>query len=154
MNISGKCVVAFHYTLTNKSGETLDTSDGREPLKYLHGARNIVPGLEKALEGKSAGDELKVEIQPEDGYGAVDPQLVQKVPRAAFEGVEEIKAGMQFQAQGPSGQVQVITVREVSGEEITVDGNHPLSGEVLNFDIKVEDVREATKEEIEHGHAH
>lgn len=154
MDISDKCVVAFHYTLTNESGETLDTSDGREPLKYLHGARNIVPGLEKALTGKKAGDELKVEVQPDDGYGAVNPEMVQKVPRAAFEGVEDIKAGMQFQAQGPDGQVQIITVKEVSDDEITVDGNHPLAGEVLTFDVKIADVREATAEEIEHGHAH
>jgi len=154
LNIAEKCVVAFHYTLTNGSGETLDSSDGREPLKYLHGAQNIVPGLEKELAGKKAGDELKVVVQPDDGYGAVNPEMVQNVPRAAFEGVEDIKAGMQFQAQGPSGQVQIITVKEVSGDEITVDGNHPLAGEVLTFDVKIEDVREATAEEVEHGHAH
>lgn len=154
MDISDKCVVAFHYTLTNGAGETLDSSTGREPLKYLHGARNIVPGLEQALEGKSAGDEVKVEVSPDQGYGAVNPELVQKVPRAAFEGVDEIKAGMQFHAQGPNGQTQIITVKEVSGDEITVDGNHPLAGEVLHFDVKVEDVRAATEEEIAHGHAH
>ena len=154
MDISEKCVVAFHYTLTNGDGETLDTSEGREPLKYLHGARNIVPGLEKALEGKSAGDEVKVEVSPDEGYGTVNPELVQKVPRAAFEGVDEIKPGMQFHAQGPSGQVQIITVKEVAGDEVTVDGNHPLAGEILHFDVKVEDVREATEEEIAHGHAH
>lgn len=154
MNISDKCVVAFHYTLTNGAGETLDTSEGREPLKYLHGARNIVPGLEKALEGKSTGDEVKVEVQPDEGYGQVNPELVQTVPRAAFEGVDKIEAGMQFQAQGPSGQVQLITVKEISGDEVTVDGNHPLAGEVLHFDVKVEDVREATEEEVSHGHVH
>lgn len=154
MDISDKCVVAFHYTLSNGSGEKLDSSDGREPLKYLHGARNIVPGLEKALTGKKAGDELKVEVQPDDGYGAVNPEMVQKVPRAAFEGVDKIEPGMQFQAQGPGGQVQLITVKEVSGDEVTIDGNHPLAGEVLHFDVKVEDVRAATDEEIAHGHAH
>lgn len=154
MNIGEKCVVAFHYTLTNSDGETLDTSSGGEPLKYLHGASNIVPGLEKALEGKSAGDKLKVAVKPQDAYGEVNPELVQKVPRAAFDGAPEIKPGMQFQAQGPNGQVQIITVREVAGDEVTVDANHPLAGEVLHFDIAVEDVREATEEEIAHGHVH
>lgn len=154
MNIGEKCVVSFHYKLTNSEGEQLDASDGQEPLKYLHGASNIVPGLEKELEGKKAGDALKVEVQPEEGYGDVNPQLVQKVPHSAFEGAPEIKAGMQFQAQGPDGQAQLITVKEVSDDEVTVDGNHPLAGQVLNFDVTIEDVREASAEELEHGHAH
>jgi FKBP-type peptidyl-prolyl cis-trans isomerase SlyD len=154
LNISEKCVVAFHYTLTSANGETLDSSQGRDPLKYLHGASNIVPGLEKAMEGKSAGDEFKVEVKPEEAYGDVNPALVQKVPRAAFEDAPEIKPGMQFQAQGPNGEVQIITVKEVSGEEVTVDGNHPLAGQMLHFDIAVEDVRKATDDEIAHGHAH
>lgn len=154
MNIGENCVVSFHYTLTNSDGETLDSSKGREPLKYLHGARNIVPGLEKALEGKSAGEKLTVEVQPDEAYGQVNPDLVHKVPRAAFEGAPEIKAGMQFQAQGPTGEVQVITVKEVADDEVTVDANHPLAGEVLHFDIAVEDVREATEDEVAHGHAH
>lgn len=154
MNIGEKCVVSFHYKLTNSEGEQLDSSDGQEPLKYLHGASNIVPGLEKELEGKKAGDALKVEVQPEEGYGEMNPQLVQKVPHSAFEGAPEIKAGMQFQAQGPDGQSQLITVKEVSDDEVTVDGNHPLSGQVLNFDVTIEDVREASAEELEHGHAH
>lgn len=154
MNIAEKCVVAFHYQLTNSDGEQLDSSEGQDPLKYLHGASNIVPGLEKELEGKKAGDALKVEVQPDEGYGQVNPQLVQKVPHSAFEGAPEIKAGMQFQAQAPDGQVQLITVTEVSDEEVTVDGNHPLAGQVLHFDVTIEDVREASEEELEHGHAH
>lgn len=154
MNIAQKCVVSFYYKLTNSEGEQLDSSDGQEPLKYLHGASNIVPGLEKELEGKKAGDALKVEVQPEEGYGQVNPQLVQKVPHSAFEGAPEIKAGMQFQAEGPDGQAQLITVKEVSDDEVTVDGNHPLAGQVLNFDVTIEDVREASAEELEHGHAH
>lgn len=154
MNIDDKCVVAFHYTLTNADGEQLDSSEGREPLKYLHGANNIVPGLEKEMQGKSAGDKLKVEVSPEDGYGHVNPELVQKVPRSAFEDAPEIKAGMQFQAQAPDGRVQLITVKDVSDDEITVDGNHPLAGQTLHFDVAIEEVREATEEEIAHGHAH
>lgn len=154
MNIGEKCIVAFHYKLTNSEGEQLDSSEGQDPLKYLHGASNIVPGLEKELEGKKAGDALKVEVQPEEGYGQVNPELVQKVPHSAFEDAPEIKAGMQFQAQGPDGQVQLITVKEVSDEEVTVDGNHPLAGQVLHFDVTIEDVREASEEELAHGHAH
>jgi FKBP-type peptidyl-prolyl cis-trans isomerase SlyD len=154
VNIGEKCIVAFHYKLTNSEGEQLDSSEGQDPLKYLHGASNIVPGLEKELEGKKAGDALKVEVQPEEGYGQVNPELVQKVPHSAFEDAPEIKAGMQFQAQGPDGQVQLITVKEVSDEEVTVDGNHPLAGQVLHFDVTIEDVREASEEELAHGHAH
>ena len=154
MNISDKCVVAFHYKLTNSDGEQLDSSDGQDPLKYLHGASNIVPGLEKKLEGKKAGDTLKVEVQPDEGYGQVNPEMVQKVPRSAFDGAPEIKSGMQFQAQGSGGEAQLITVKDVSEEEITVDGNHPLAGQVLHFDVTIEDVREASEEELAHGHAH
>lgn len=154
MNIDDKCVVSFHYTLTNGDGEKLDSSDGRDPLSYLHGAGNIVPGLENALNGKTAGDALKVVVEPAEGYGDFRPELVQKVPRTAFEGVDKIEAGMQFQAQGQDGQVQMITVQDVTEDEITVNANHPLAGQVLHFDVKVEAVRAATDEEIEHGHAH
>ena len=154
MNIDEKSVVTFHYTLTNSNGEELDSSAGRDPLKYLHGASNIVPGLEKELEGKSSGDSLKVEVQPDDGYGQVNQQLIQKVPHSAFDDAPEIKPGMQFQAQGPSGETQHITVKEVTEEEVTVDGNHPLAGQVLHFDVTIEEVREASEEELSHGHAH
>jgi len=154
VNIGEKSVVTFHYTLTNSNGEELDSSAGRDPMKYLHGASNIVPGLEKEMEGKSSGDKLKVEVQPEEGYGQVNPQLIQKVPHSAFEGVPEIKPGMQFQAQGPDGETQHITVKEVTGDEVIVDGNHPLAGQVLHFDVTIEDVREASEEELSHGHAH
>ena len=154
MNIGEKSVVTFHYTLTNSNGEELDSSAGRDPMKYLHGASNIVPGLEKEMEGKSSGDKLKVEVQPEEGYGEVNPQMIQTVPHSAFEGVPEIKPGMQFQAQGPGGETQHITVKEVTGDEVIVDGNHPLAGQVLHFDDTIEDVREASEEELSHGHAH
>lgn len=154
MNIDDKCVVSFHYTLTNGDGEKLDASDGKDPLSYLHGASNIVPGLEKALNGKAAGDNVKVVVEPADGYGEFKPELIQKVPRSAFEGVEDIKAGMQFQAQGQDGQVQLITVQDVAEDEIIVNANHPLAGQVLHFDVTIEAVRAATDEEVEHGHAH
>ena len=154
MNIADKCVVSFHYTLTNDDGEQLDASTGRDPLKYLHGASNIVSGLEQALNGKKAGDALKVSVQPKDGYGEVNPEMIQTVPRSAFEGVDEIRPGMQFQAEGGQGQVQLITVEDVTDEGIKVNGNHPLSGQVLHFDVTIEDVREASEEELTHGHAH
>ena len=154
MHIAEQSVVSIHYTLTNDAGETLDTSDGREPLVYLHGAQNIIPGLESELTGKSVGDSFDVTIQPEEAYGTVNPELVQTVPHSAFEGVEKVEPGMQFQARGDDGETQVITVTEVADSGVTVDGNHPLAGQVLNFSVRVEEIRAATEEEIEHGHVH
>ncbi len=154
MHIAEQSVVSIHYTLTNDAGETLDTSDGREPLVYLHGAQNIIPGLENELTGKSVGDSFDVTIQPEEAYGTVNPELVQTVPHSAFEGVEKVEPGMQFQARGDDGETQVITVTEVADSGVTVDGNHPLAGQVLNFSVRVDEIREATEEEIEHGHVH
>ena len=154
MHIAEQSVVSIHYTLTNDAGETLETSDGREPLVYLHGAQNIIPGLEGELSGKSVGDSFDVTIQPEEAYGTVNPELVQTVPHSAFEGVEKVEPGMQFQARGDDGETQVITVTEVADSGVTVDGNHPLAGQVLNFSVRVEEIREATEEEIAHGHIH
>jgi FKBP-type peptidyl-prolyl cis-trans isomerase SlyD len=148
-------VVTIHYTLTNNAGEELDSSrgEGREPLTYLEGAQNIIGGLESALNGKNPGDQAKVSVEPADGYGEVNEELVQPVPRSAFEGVESIEPGMQFQAQTPGGP-QVVRVVEVNDETVTIDANHPLAGETLHFDVEVIDAREATEEEQEHGHAH
>ena len=154
MKIANNCVVSFHYTLTDEDGQTLDSSDGREPLAYLHGHNGIIPGLENELTGKGQGDSLQVVVQPQDGYGEFNPQLLQQVPREAFQGVESIEPGMQFQAQGEGGQAQMVVVREVTDEAVLVDGNHPLAGQVLNFDVTIESVREASEEEIAHGHAH
>ncbi|MGO2502463.1 MAG: FKBP-type peptidyl-prolyl cis-trans isomerase, partial [Cobetia marina] len=120
MQIAQNAVVSFHYTLTNNEGEVLDSSEGREPLAYIHGAGNIVPGLEKELDGKTSGDKLKVAVSPEEGYGDVQEALVQEVPREAFQGVEEIEAGMQFQAQTQGGPLMV-TVTKVEGDTVTVD---------------------------------
>ncbi|QFU00935.1 FKBP-type peptidyl-prolyl cis-trans isomerase SlyD [Halomonas sp. THAF5a] len=153
MQIAQNSVVAFHYTLTNDAGEVLDSSEGREPLTYLHGAGNIIPGLEKQLEGRVAGDKLQAQVAPEEGYGEVQPQLVQEVPRDAFQGVESVEPGMQFQAQTQGGPLMV-TVTQVEGDTVTVDGNHPLAGQSLNFDVEIAEVREASEEEVEHGHVH
>ncbi len=153
MQIAQNSVVAFHYTLTNDAGEVLDSSEGRDPLTYLHGSGNIIPGLEKELEGHGSGDKLQVAVAPEEGYGEVQPALVQEVPRDAFQGVDEVQPGMQFQAQTQEGPLMV-TITKVEGDTVTVDGNHPLAGEKLNFDVEIAEVREATEEEVSHGHVH
>jgi len=153
MQIAEKTVVSIHYTLTNAEGETLDSSNGQDPLAYLHGAGNIIPGLENALVGKTVGDSLQVTVEPEEGYGPVRDELVQDVDRSAFSGIEDIQTGMQFMAQTPWGE-QPVTVVKVEGDSITLDGNHPLAGQTLTFDVEVVEIRDATDEEVEHGHAH
>ncbi|TDG15830.1 peptidylprolyl isomerase [Seongchinamella unica] len=152
--IGDKAVVTIHYKLTDNSGAIIDSSEGAEPLAYLHGAGNIIPGLENALVGKTAGATLQVAIAPEEGYGEVHPQLIETVPREAFQGIDQIEPGMAFEAQGSDGQARRIVVREVNGDEIIIDGNHPLAGVELNFDVEVVSVREASEEEIAHGHVH
>lgn len=151
--IGKNSVVAINYTLTNDAGEVMDSSEGREPLTYLHGANNLIPGLENELEGKTSGASFKVSIAAADGYGESDPSMIQTVPREMFRGVENIEVGMGFTAQGPQGQ-QHIVVTAVNGDEITVDGNHPMAGKTLHFAVEVISVREATAEEIDHGHVH
>jgi len=151
--IGDKSVVTIHYTLTDDAGEVLDNSRDSDPMVYLHGANNIIPGLENELTGKTTGATLKVTVSPENGYGEHSQEAIQKVPRSAFEGVEDIQPGMQFQTEGPQG-MQIIVVAEVSDEEITVDANHPLAGKTLHFDVSIEAVRDATPEELDHGHAH
>ena len=153
MQIANDKVVMIHYTLTNDEGDLLDSSKDQDPLAYLHGFGNIIPGLEKALTGRSIGDTFKIEIAPEDGYGVRDNEMVQSVPRSAFEGVDDIEPGMQFQAQSPDG-IQLVTVIDIDGDEVILDGNHPMAGITLHFDVEVNDIREATREELEHGHVH
>lgn len=153
MQISPDKVVTIHYTLTDDDGDVIDSSAGGEPLPYLAGAGNIIPGLESALEGKCIGDKLEVRIAPADGYGEYHEQMVEQVPRAAFEGIEDIQVGMHFQAQSDQGPVSVV-VTEVTEESVTVDGNHPLAGKNLNFAVEVTDIRDATEEELAHGHVH
>ena len=152
MKIADDFVVFMHYTLTNDQGQTIDTSVGGNPMPYLHGHNNIVPGLEKAMNDLAVGESTKVTVQPEDAYGLVIDEAIQTIPVNAFEGVEEIEPGMQFQTEGPEGQVQVITIKEIKDDGIVVDGNHPLAGQVLNFEVEVAEIREATAEELEHGH--
>jgi FKBP-type peptidyl-prolyl cis-trans isomerase SlyD len=153
MQVQDKAVVGFHYTLKNDAGDTLDSSDGGEPLLYLHGSGGIIRGLESALEGKGVGDEMEVTVEPEDGYGVHRTELIQDVPRSAFGGIEDIQVGMMFQAQTDTGMVPV-RVTAVNDEAVTVDGNHELAGERLHFSVRIEEVREATQQEIDHGHVH
>ena len=153
MQVEKNKVVSIDYTLTNAEGQTLDTSRGREPLSYLHGVGQIIPGLENALEGKAEGDAVQAVVPPDQGYGARNDRLVQEVPRQAFAGVQEVRPGMQFQAQ-TSGGPRVVTVVGVGNDTVKVDANHPLAGQTLHFDVNVVGVRDATPEELNHGHAH
>ena len=153
MQIQNNRVVSLAYTLKDNNDTIIDQStDGS--FCYLHGASNIIPGLEIALTGKQAGDEFSVSVPPEQGYGVRDDARVQDVPREMFPGDQQIEPGMQFHAQSPDGQTIVVMVARVEGDTVTVDGNHPLAGEQLNFDVTIMEVREATEEEIEHGHVH
>lgn len=153
MQISANKVVSIDYTLTNNEGAVIDSSEGRGPLAYLQGHSNIIPGLESALEGKSVGDSLNVTVEPKDGYGERDDNLTQAVPRQMFENADEIQVGMQFQTSTEQGP-HIVTVIGIDDENVTVDANHPLAGETLNFDVSVVEVRDATEEEMAHGHVH
>ena len=153
MQIANNKVVSIHYKLTNDEGSILDSSEGQEPLAYLHGLGNIIPGLENALTGRAVGDKFTVTIAPADGYGERDNEMVQSVPKSAFQGVDQIEPGMQFQAQSPDG-MQLVTVVDVDGDEVILDGNHPMAGITLTFDVEVTEIRDATAEELDHGHVH
>jgi FKBP-type peptidyl-prolyl cis-trans isomerase SlyD len=153
MQITSGKVVRIDYTLTDDNQQVLDTSDGGEPLTYLHGNDQIVFGLEKVLNGKKAGDSFKVKIEPAEGYGVRDEAKIMTIPRSKVDGVPNLKEGMRLQASGGHG-AQVVTVTKISGDEVTLDANHPLAGENLNFDVTVRDVRSASEEEIAHGHVH
>lgn len=149
MQITKNKVAAIHYTLRDNEGTILDSSEGREPLNYIQGIGNLILGMEEGLEGKAKGEKVKIKIAPEKGYGVVNPELVQTVPMKAFEG-QDVKPGMRFN----TNQGDVVTVTEVKPDAVIVDGNHPLAGVELNFDVEVVEVREATEEEISHGHVH
>lgn len=152
--IGDNSVVSMHYKLTDNDGNVIDSSEGMEPLTYLHGAGNIIPGLEKALVGKVEDHSLTVKVQPSDGYGEIMQELIQTLDKAAFQGVETVEAGMSFEAQGPDGLSKRIVVKKVEDDQITIDANHPLAGVELNFDVNIVSVREATAEEKTHGHVH
>jgi FKBP-type peptidyl-prolyl cis-trans isomerase SlyD len=150
MEITDARVASIHYTLTDDAGNVIDKSPEAQPLSYFHGAGNIVPGLEKALAGKQPGDSLKVEVKPEEGYGPRNEGLVQEVPRTAFQGVDKVEPGMQFHAQSERGPL-LVTVVEAGDDKVRIDGNHPLAGKTLHFDVSVADVREASEQEKQTG---
>jgi FKBP-type peptidyl-prolyl cis-trans isomerase SlyD len=155
MRVEEHAVVLIHYVLTNDDKEVLDSSEGQDPLAYLHGTGHLIPGLEAQLLGKTAGDKLDVTVQPGDGYGEFNEELVQVVPSDVFDGVESIEPGMQFQTSNEDGSGgETITVVSVENDEVTIDGNHTLAGVTLHFAVDIIEVREATAEELEHGHVH
>lgn len=154
MKIASERVVSIHYTLTDDEGQELDASAEDAPLSYLHGTNGLIPGLEQELEGRQAGDTFKVSIQPVDAYGEQDPRLIQEVPMDVLKEIPNLKVGMQLQSQSPDGRTQLLTVDAIGPETATLNANHALAGMVLHFQVQVVDVREATSDELEHGHAH
>jgi FKBP-type peptidyl-prolyl cis-trans isomerase SlyD len=153
MQITTGKVVSIDYTLTDDKQQTLDSSEGGEPLTYLHGVGQLIPGLEKELEGKKSGDALKVKIAPADGYGVRDDAKIAVVSKKSIQGVGDLKVGMQLHASGGHGH-QVVTITKIDGDDVTLDSNHPLAGATLFFDVTIRDVRDATEEEVSHGHVH
>lgn len=153
MGITQDQVVSIHYTLKDDGGEVIDRSAEGTPLTYLHGHGNLIPGLERELTGKNTGDRLQVRIAPAEAYGDYDSALVQRVPRRALKGITDIREGMRLQAQTPQG-ARALTVTNVSGDMVTLDGNHPLAGKNLNFEVEIAGMRDATAEELSHGHVH
>jgi len=154
MSIQTNSVVAIDYTLKNDAGQVIDSSQGKQPLHYLHGHGNIVPGLEEALTGKAAGDALAVSVPPEKGYGTRDEKRVFDVPRDKMPPDLKLEVGIQLAMQTKDGQTVPLTVASVQSDKITVDANHALAGKALHFDVQVREVRDATAEELTHGHVH
>ena len=154
MKVGKDKVVLMHYTLKNDAGDVIDSSDGADPLPFLQGHGNIIPGLESALEGSKVGDKLDVSIKPEEGYGERMKDAIQEIPSSALKGVDEVKVGMQLQSQDQDGNEFLVTVTKIEDDKITVDGNHPLAGETLHFSVSIESIRKAETEELSHGHVH
>jgi FKBP-type peptidyl-prolyl cis-trans isomerase SlyD len=147
-------VVSINYTLTSTAGEVLDSSEVGTPLDYLHGSGNLIPGLEKALEGKKTGDRLTVTVPPEEGYGLYDDGLILNIKKDRFDTEDDVKTGMEFSGQTEDGEFHIFRVISIKGDKVKVDGNHALAGQTLNFEVSVAGIREATEEELTHGHVH
>ncbi len=152
--IEDKKVVEINFVLKNSQGEELDKSDENKPLVYLHGTQQIVPGLEKELVGLQVGDKKNVEVPPAQGYGEVDTKLHIKTERSFFPKDVNLVKGMDFSEDTGEGKNQKFTVIKLEGDHVFLDGNHPLAGQTLHFDVEVVAIRDATAEEMEHGHAH
>ena len=154
MQVSEQKVVTMNYEVADDQGQLIDRSEEGGPLAYIHGNGQLIPGLEKALEGRGKGDKVAVDVPPEQGYGERDEEGVQIVARNQFDDSVEIEVGMQFEAQDDDEGHQIVTVVAVDGENITLDTNHPLAGKNLCFEVEILDVRDASTEELSHGHVH
>ncbi len=154
LKIKDNLVVTIHYKLRDDAGNLLDSSEGEEPLAYIHGTESLVPGLEKALDNKTAGDSLQVRVETADAYGEISSDLIQVFDRAEFKDVEPLEEGMEFNSQGENGNIQMIEIKAIKNDNVTVDANHPFAGMNLNFDVEVISVREPSEEELDHGHVH
>ncbi len=154
MKITKDLVVEMHYTLKNDAGEVIDSSQGQEPMPFLQGHGNIIPGLERALEGLSKGESCDVSIKPEDGYGDYHKEAIQEIPTDALKGIENLAVGMELQSEDEQGNPFIVRVKTIGEDNVTVDANHPLAGETLHFNVSIENVRAATEDELKHGHVH
>lgn len=154
MTVKKDKVVEMHYTLKNDAGDVIDSSQGKDPMPFLQGHGNIIPGLEKALEGMKVGETCDVSVEPEHGYGVHHPEGIQEIPMSALQGIDNLEIGMQLQSQDEQGNPFVVHVKEIKDDSIIIDANHPLAGETLHFNVSIEAIRDASKEELEHGHVH
>ncbi len=154
MTVQKDKVVEMHYTLKNDAGEVIDTSTGQDPMPFLHGHGNIIPGLESALEGMKVGETCEVSVEAKDAYGEYHPEGVQEIPMEAVQGIEGLQVGMQLQSQDEQGNPFAVHVKEIKEDTIVIDANHPLAGETLHFSVSIENVRDASEEELAHGHVH
>jgi FKBP-type peptidyl-prolyl cis-trans isomerase SlyD len=154
MSIKKDAVVEMHYTLKNDAGEVVDSSKGQDPMPFIQGRGNIIPGLEKALEGMKVGDTCDVSVKPEDAYGVHHAEGIQEIPKEALQGIENLEIGMELQSQDEQGNPFIVRVEEIKDDVVIINANHPLSGQTLHFNVSIESVREATADELEHGHVH
>ena len=154
MTVKKDAVVEMHYTLKNDAGEVVDSSKGQDPMPFIQGRGNIIPGLEKALEGMKAGDTCDVSVDPKDGYGVHHAEGIQEMPKEALQGIENLEIGMELQSQDEQGNPFIVRVEEIKDDVVIINANHPLSGQTLHFNVSIESVREATADELEHGHVH
>ncbi|SMN11099.1 FKBP-type peptidyl-prolyl cis-trans isomerase SlyD [uncultured Candidatus Thioglobus sp.] len=154
MTVKKDKVVEMHYTLKNDAGEVIDSSKGQDPMPFLQGHGNIVPGLEKAIEGMKIGESCDVSVEPKEAYGEHHPEGIQTIPRDALQGIDNLEIGMELQSQDEQGNPFIVRVKEIKEDTVIIDANHPLSGQMLHFNVSIESLRDATKEELEHGHIH
>jgi FKBP-type peptidyl-prolyl cis-trans isomerase SlyD len=154
MTVKKDKVVEMHYTLKNNAGDVIDSSKGKEPMPFIQGHGNIIPGLESALEGMKIGESCDVSVKPEDGYGEHYLEAIQEIPMEALQGIDNLEVGMELQSQDEQGNPFIVHIKSINEDTVTIDANHPLAGETLHFSVSIENVREATKDELDHGHVH